>query len=565
MFSRTTICLLFAASLMAAPSKTSASNLRRPKEALRRLVKSTECTLMVVSDALTEGVLEGVFDDETFECEMDAADMNGNSGLSLPIHASLGQTNDLKIMLHSGDLIPGVSKLQHGAKAFINREGLLIPPGLVISNAVRKIPEGKRRLAVVTGVKPILVVKVTDSVNKARYEHAAQIGDKVFGTVTDTVNLASQMKACSFGTLNIVPGTIAQSSAQAAPGVIEVSIPIPLEGNSRAVIRNAVTTAVQAKLGISLPGPYEQVMYVLEGCYQDCGWAAYAYINSWNSVYQGNYYYMVGVQMHELGHNFNLAHSGGLNGATYTDHTGLMGNPLYSDEIGKMCFNAAKNWQIGWYDTKKLLVDPLLNPSTTVKLVGIANFDTLSNNDPVVVKVETGTGADYFIGFNRAIGVNAENDEADNEVTIVKVGSGHGESYSQSYLMATLVQGESYTIPGFDWVIEPQKIDIVADPAVATVSIISTALDAPTKSPITFPPVTSAPTKSPVTSAPTKSPVTSAPTKSPVTSAPSKSTTKFPTKSPATASPTSHCGTYTNKGKCKKAKVCIWNKGCTNI
>ena len=49
------------------------------------------------------------------------------------------------------------------------------------------------------------------------------------------------------------------------------------------------------------------------------------------------------------GHNFNLAHSGGLNGATYTDHTGMMGNPLYSDDVGKMCFNAAKNWRAYQY------------------------------------------------------------------------------------------------------------------------------------------------------------------------------------------------------------------------
>jgi hypothetical protein len=39
------------------------------------------------------------------------------------------------------------------------------------------------------------------------------------------------------------------------------------------------------------------------------------------------------VVIHELGHNFNLAHSGGLNGATYTDHTCLMGNPLFQDDV----------------------------------------------------------------------------------------------------------------------------------------------------------------------------------------------------------------------------------------
>lgn len=108
------------------------------------------------------------------------------------------------------------------------------------------------------------------------------------------------------------------------PGVIEVNIPISLN-NTKGTVRNAVNAAVMAKLNLnSLPGPFQNVMYVLNKCYQECGWAAYAYVNSWNSVYQGDYYKMVGVQVHELGHNFNLAHSGGLNNATYTDHTCLV-------------------------------------------------------------------------------------------------------------------------------------------------------------------------------------------------------------------------------------------------
>ena len=127
---------------------------------------------------------------------------------------------------------------------------------------------------------------------------------------------------CSWGQLNVVNSySVDISDHLAAPGVIEVTINISLLDNDRYAIRNAVTTAVQAKLGFNLPGPFEQVMYMLEKCYVGCGWAAYAYINSWNSVYQGNYYKMTGVQVHELGHNFGLAHSGGLNGATYTDHT----------------------------------------------------------------------------------------------------------------------------------------------------------------------------------------------------------------------------------------------------
>jgi hypothetical protein len=50
--------------------------------------------------------------------------------------------------------------------------------------------------------------------------------------------------------------------------------------------------------------------------------------------------------MHEMGHNMNMGHSGGMDGATYTDHTCLMGNPLFSDDVGRMCFNPVKNFQI---------------------------------------------------------------------------------------------------------------------------------------------------------------------------------------------------------------------------
>ncbi len=87
-----------------------------------------------------------------------------------------------------------------------------------------------------------------------------------------------------------------------ATGVIEVTIDVPLEGSSRSAVRNAVTNAVTNKLGHSLPGPYDYVLYSLQGCYgSECGWAAYAYINSWNSVYQGVYYRRPGVLMHEVG------------------------------------------------------------------------------------------------------------------------------------------------------------------------------------------------------------------------------------------------------------------------
>ena len=141
-----------------------------------------------------------------------------------------------------------------------------------------------------------------------------------------------------------------------------------------------------------------------------------------------------------------MAHSGGLNGQAYTDHTCLMGNPLYSDDIGKMCFNPAKSWYVNWYDDYKTTVDITVpNISKQISMVGVAEITVNNNKLPAVMKLETGTSNDYFVGFNRATGRNSQNDEADDEVTIVQTGN-NGESYSQSFLKATLKQGESYSI-----------------------------------------------------------------------------------------------------------------------
>lgn len=535
-------------------------------------VKSSSCTLLLRADLLINPGSDKV--DHGFECEMDSADMNGISNLSLPIQASDSQKKKLKALLESGDYKSGEASLKLNSETKISSNHLFLPPGLqIVLEKKPSHPHSGRKLAIVTGVKPILVVKVKDVNGLERSETPAQIGDNVFGTNGDPVNLKSQLYDCSMTKLNVTQGDLSLPNGVPngkgdAPGVMQVTISVSLEGNSRSTIRNAVTTAVQNAIGENLPGRYQQVMYVLEGCYQDCGWAAYAYINSWNSVYQGNYYYMTGVQVHELGHNFNLAHSGGLDGQTYTDHTGMMGNPLYSDDVGKMCFNAAKNWQIGWYNDRRLLINPISEPTKTVTLVGIAEYLKQSSH-PVVVKLETGLPDDYFVGFNRAILANAQNDEGDNLVTVIQVNTNNGEGYSQSYLKAKLgfagdATGTSYTITNFGGTGVALKITVLSidltnsDPATATVKFEYLVTNAPTKSPVVS---TSTPTSSPivVTSSPTKSPVTSSPTKSPVvaTSTPTKSpvvTTSSPTKSPVAFD---SCTLYTKAKECKDNN-CLW-------
>ena len=84
--------------------------------------------------------------------------------------------------------------------------------------------------------------------------------------------------------------------------------------------------------------------------------------------------------------------------------------------------------------------------STVVTLVGVADYQNVANI-PVVLKLETDTVNDYFIAFNRASGINADNVEADNEVTVVL--GNNGETTDPSYLKATLLLGEQYAIAKF--------------------------------------------------------------------------------------------------------------------
>lgn len=101
---------------------------------------------------------------------------------------------------------------------------------------------------------------------------------------------------------------------------------------------------------------------------------AYAYINSYLSVYNDQWCNSPSGQLHELGHNLNLAHSGeGTN--AYGDQSGMMGYSYSTDEGPIMCFNPAKSWQLGWYDGRYATVDPL-SQTWSGKLIGVTDYQS---------------------------------------------------------------------------------------------------------------------------------------------------------------------------------------------
>ena len=204
----------------------------------------------------------------------------------------------LKTMLTTGKLVSSVTEFNYDESEESDDE-IFIPPGL-INNIHTPAPQATannnaRQLStsLLTGTKPILVVRVTDSEGRAVSDTSEVISTNIFGdsSSSDAPNLKSQLEECSQNLITVTN-----------PGVLDVTIPISLtdESNSRTTIRNSITTATQTALGHELPGPYHHVIYIVEGCYHDCGYMAYAYINSWNVVVLGTYYNNVGLMLHEV-------------------------------------------------------------------------------------------------------------------------------------------------------------------------------------------------------------------------------------------------------------------------
>ena len=158
------------------------------------------------------------------------------------------------------------------------------------------VPDHGRRLAVTTGTKNMLAIRVVaaDTQTTATEE---QISDSWFGTYGDPVNLKSQYAACSYGALQCNAASKTTSTGVAVTnGVYEVSITNTVSGADRFVVENAVVAAGNADLG-NMRDQFDHVMLCLPPGTSG-GWIAYAYINHYLSVYNDNWCTYVSGQMH---------------------------------------------------------------------------------------------------------------------------------------------------------------------------------------------------------------------------------------------------------------------------
>ncbi|KAG7342861.1 parallel beta-helix repeat containing protein [Nitzschia inconspicua] len=411
---------------------------------------------------------------------------------------------------------------------------------------IEDIPEERRRLAPSLGALKTKVIRVSGNNGAAPpTATAAQLKDDIFD---DASCLKSQFAACSHGALTIIEGPIEEVTIATDPGGPAEFTKDWMEGNA---------TALVAK------GEYDLVLF----CQPQTtgGWIAYAYINYWSSFYNNDWCQYVSVQLHEVGHNMNLAHAGEAR-SEYEDWTSMMGSGTNLDDE-YMCFNSVNYYQLGWFPGQVADVAAsthmgshafVLNGVESAGLSGASNgkkiavrVKNVNLEDTNLCCIDTQFYTDWrirdiYLGYNfdSGTGINRDTAEYRNHVTVHQKDSNDPSAYSQSWLLAALQEGQEYTFPNFDGLggghtLHIKFSDQVNEDAFVEIYVTGITLtpnptsppstNFPTSPPPTLPPPTSPPTKAP-TPLPTRAP-TPLPTRAP-TPLPTRAPTRAPTPSP---------------------------------
>ncbi|CAJ1954133.1 unnamed protein product [Cylindrotheca closterium] len=404
----------------------------------------------------------------------------------------------------AGELYSGETILDLPDGTTINREDQTLNlnemPALVNSDSSeRRLQQNTKT----TGDRTVLAVRVIAS-NGEMSKSDEELSASIFGGANDFVNLKSQYAACSHGKINIVKRPDMNGlTSNIQNGVVTIRVNLPVEvGHSTMV--NAVSQELDREFGMTMHSIADHVMYCLpKGNYNGVG---FAIMNGGLSVFNDKLCTSVSTQMHEIGHNLNLGHSG-IGTEKYGDQSCMMGYSYRSSEAPKMCFNAAKSFQLGWYDDKSKSMIPGTGPwgdDHTFTLSNIVDYPT-TNDDVLIEIVEPASQKNYYVGFNVGKGFNQGTRHGKNQVLVYSKPVAAG---IDSLRVADLSSGDSFTISDFNGItgntlsISVLSIDLSSDLAQVRVTL-NRKHSPPTPMPTRYP--TPAPTRLP-TRRPTPSP-----------------------------------------------------------
>jgi hypothetical protein len=306
---------------------------------------------------------------------------------------------------------------------------------------VRENIEIRRKLEA-TGSYETLVIRLSDRNNVQPSVSVSQLEGKMFD---NDISLKNQMEACSHGKLKIDPFKGKTSTnLNVENGVVDVKMDFNCVNGANGMASAAMNAAAE-KIG-SL-WSYDLVMFCLP---PGSNYQAFAFTNCGYSFFSDEWCGSVSTQMEEIGTNLGLGFSY-MDNWYANDETGFMGSSKGLDEE-RMCYNPQKNYQLGWYSDKAKSIDPLDgNGKHDLVLNGVEDYDRKNDASVVVRLAQSSKVQDYYVGFNRAKGVNADTREDRDMVTIVRKEEGCGASeYGDSYKVASLEPGQEHVIEKFN-------------------------------------------------------------------------------------------------------------------
>jgi hypothetical protein len=160
----------------------------------------------------------------------------------------------------------------------------------------------------------------------------------------------------------------------------------------------------------------------------------------------------------------------------YRDQSGLMGFSEEKEDT-KMCFNAPKSYQSGWYherdvawDSSSLGLTHTIDNPWIADFVGVADYDKVSGDEVVTLKLDHAT-TPYYIGFNRKTGIHEDTKGPEDKVVV----SSQNDEDGQSWLLAGLGDREVYDIADYFGPGEDARIQVlefsIQEPITAKVAI----------------------------------------------------------------------------------------------
>ena len=177
------------------------------------------------------------------------------------------------------------------------------------------------------------------------------------------------------------------------------------------------------------------------------------------------------AQVHEVAHHLNLNHADE-DIYAHGDQTCIMGYS-YDEDSTRMCFNAAKSWQLGWYGFRRANLNFSKRGGFRGQLIGVDSYSHPQSFGKYVLVRTDGLASQpsVYVGFNYAGGINSDTKEHINQVVVYTQ-----STWAKSFIVAKLGAGQAYNRANFtgngrDLVVSVRSISLTATPPVANVDI----------------------------------------------------------------------------------------------